>query len=188
MLSVNQMFYGADEPVWLVEGSSSAPVKYHYLGAAHRSYSPPRRFRDPYYESQVSEPYYHSSHRMDYSSPPSRRSPSGYYAPPPVMAYSSINPPPAPLVVPRETAITHTPVVPLTSSAVAPNTPYTLLLKVPICCEGCENRIVKKMLKVPGVMSVICDIDRQRVTVRGTADTDEVLRAAKKAFKKSRLW
>lgn len=64
----------------------------------------------------------------------------------------------------------------------------TLLLKVPICCEGCEKRVVKKLLKVPGVVSVRCDIDRQSVTVRGTADTDEVLREAKKAFKKSRLW
>lgn len=64
----------------------------------------------------------------------------------------------------------------------------TLLLKVPICCEGCERRVVKRLLKVPGVMSVRCDIDLQRVTVRGTADTDEVLKEAKRAFKKSRLW
>ncbi|CAM6121092.1 unnamed protein product [Calypogeia fissa] len=200
MLSVNQMFYGTDEPVWLVDGSSPSPVKYHYVGSAHRE---PRRSRDPhypydgYYDSRVPDPRYGSVPRREYSPSRSRsaRQPSYYNAAPPPPApmatetYSSANPPPAPMVVPIETPITHTPVVPVVDRpAVPPNTPYTLLLKVPICCEGCERRVVKRLLKVPGVATVRCDVDRQRVTVRGTADTDEVLKEAKTAFKKSRLW
>lgn len=196
MLSVNQMFYGTDEPVWLVDGTTPDPVKYHYLGSAHKE--PRRAIRDPYYprdDYYGPDPYYSSAaRRVGRHTPPLSRSvrePSYYNAPPPppmaTKTYSSINPPPAPVVVPSETPITHTPVVPV-SNSVPPNTPYTLLLKVPICCEGCEKRVVKRLLKVPGVALVQCDIDRQRVTVRGTADTDEVLREAKKAFNRSRLW
>lgn len=197
MWSVNQMFHGTDEPVWLVDGSTPEPVKYHYLGSAHTE--PRRTTRDPYYPHDgyyESDPSYSSAaHRGGRFSPPRARSvrhPSYYAAPPPppmkaATTYSSFNPPPAPAVVPVETPISHTPVVQVGDS-VPVDTPYTLLLKVPVCCEGCERRVVKRLLKVPGVTSVSCDIDMQRVTVRGTADTDELLSEAKKAFRRSHLW
>jgi hypothetical protein len=141
MLSVNQMFYGTDEPVWLVDGATPNPVKYHYLGSAHRATAPPpvaRRTRDPYYPYDE-DPYYSSSRRRDaYYNPPTARSvrqPSYYNAPtpPPLVAtvpYSSDNLPPAPVVVPAKTPLTHTPVVPVVPPTVPANIPYVSLLVV----------------------------------------------------------
>jgi hypothetical protein len=144
-----QMFYGTEEPVWLVDGATPSPVKYHYLGSAQTTtVSPPRRrTRDPYYAyDDYGDPYYASSRRRDaYYSPPRSRSvrPPSYYndplPPPPVtpplaalsvapVPYSSANPPPAPAIVPRETPISHTPIVQVVPPTVPLNTPYVRLL------------------------------------------------------------
>lgn len=128
-----QMFYGTDEPVWLVDGTTPEPVKYHYLGSAHKEPRRPTTTRESFYPYDDyyydSDPYYSPAARRGgrYSPQRSRsvRQPSYYNATTPP-TYSSINPPPAPVVVPNETPISHTPVLPVVDS-VPVNTPYVSL-------------------------------------------------------------
>lgn len=61
-------------------------------------------------------------------------------------------------------------------------------LKVPLCCEACEERITNHMLALEGVESVTCDQVKQKVTVRGTASPSEVLRQGRECFKQARFW
>ncbi|CAM6090903.1 unnamed protein product [Calypogeia fissa] len=61
-------------------------------------------------------------------------------------------------------------------------------LNVPICCEGCEERVLSCLIDIYGVDSVKCDQLKQKVTVSGTASPAEVLAACKKLFKRSRWW
>ncbi|CAM6123573.1 unnamed protein product [Calypogeia fissa] len=64
----------------------------------------------------------------------------------------------------------------------------TMELKVPICCEGCEERVLSRLIDIEGVQSVKCDQLKQKVTVSGTASPSEVLNACKKLFKRSKWW
>ncbi|CAM6097158.1 unnamed protein product [Calypogeia fissa] len=64
----------------------------------------------------------------------------------------------------------------------------TVKLKVPLCCEACEERITNYMLALEGVESVTCDQVKQKVTVRGTATPSEVLRQGRECFKHTRFW
>lgn len=64
----------------------------------------------------------------------------------------------------------------------------TMELKVPICCEGCEERVLSRLIDIDGVRSVNCDQEKQKVTVSGTASPAEVLHACKKLFKRSKWW
>lgn len=61
-------------------------------------------------------------------------------------------------------------------------------LKVPLCCEACEERITNHMLALEGVDSVTCDQVKQKVTVRGTASPSEILRQGRECFKQTRFW
>lgn len=64
----------------------------------------------------------------------------------------------------------------------------TVKLKVPLCCESCEERITNHMLALEGVESVTCDQVKQKVTVRGTATPSEILRQGRECFKHTRFW
>ncbi|KAG6554179.1 hypothetical protein Mapa_004095 [Marchantia paleacea] len=61
-------------------------------------------------------------------------------------------------------------------------------LKVPICCEGCVEKMEKKLILMEGVVGVECDVEKQKVTVRGTAKPEAVLKKARKIQKRSDLW
>lgn len=64
----------------------------------------------------------------------------------------------------------------------------SIKLKVPLCCEACEERITNHMLALEGVESVTCDQVKQKVTVRGTASPSEILRQGRECFKNTRFW
>lgn len=64
----------------------------------------------------------------------------------------------------------------------------TIRLKVPICCEACEERITNRLLELGGVQTVTCDQIKQKVIVTGTADPSDILRASKECFKHSKYW
>ncbi|CAM6094976.1 unnamed protein product [Calypogeia fissa] len=64
----------------------------------------------------------------------------------------------------------------------------TIKLKVPLCCEACEERITNHMLALEGVESVTCDQAKQKVTVIGTASPSEVLRQGRECFKNTTFW
>ncbi|KAL2635970.1 hypothetical protein R1flu_007449 [Riccia fluitans] len=65
---------------------------------------------------------------------------------------------------------------------------HTVRLKVPICCEACEERITNHLLDMEGVQSVTCDQIKQKVVVTGSADPAQILRASKECFKHSKYW
>lgn len=64
----------------------------------------------------------------------------------------------------------------------------TVKLKVPLCCEACEERITNHMLALEGVESVTCDQVKQKVTVRGSASPSEVLMQGRECFRNTRFW
>ncbi|KFK34925.1 hypothetical protein AALP_AA5G211700 [Arabis alpina] len=49
-------------------------------------------------------------------------------------------------------------------------------LLVDMDCQGCEKKVRKAISKLDGVDTVEIDVDRQKVTVTGYVDRDEVLK------------
>lgn len=60
-----------------------------------------------------------------------------------------------------------------------------LELKVPMCCNKCEEKVKEHLKELEGVHDVVCDQTKQRVTVAGPVDPFLALRKAKKVKKKS---
>lgn len=60
--------------------------------------------------------------------------------------------------------------------------------RVPLCCEGCQDRIIKHFRHVRGVENVSCDLNRHKVTIQGYAPPNEVLRILRKQFKRAEFW
>ncbi|BBN02068.1 hypothetical protein MPTK1_2g12480 [Marchantia polymorpha subsp. ruderalis] len=61
-------------------------------------------------------------------------------------------------------------------------------LRMPLCCEGCVEKVHKKFTDMDGVASVECNTEKQKVTIRGTAKPEAVLRKAKKILSRSEFW
>ncbi|BBN04104.1 hypothetical protein MPTK1_3g01980 [Marchantia polymorpha subsp. ruderalis] len=64
----------------------------------------------------------------------------------------------------------------------------TVKLKVPLCCEACEERITNHLLDLDGVQAVTCDQIKQKVIVSGTAAPSDILQASRECFKHSKFW
>ncbi|CAK9213857.1 unnamed protein product [Sphagnum troendelagicum] len=45
-----------------------------------------------------------------------------------------------------------------------------LLLKVPMCCDKCEEKVREELNELPGVQTIVCDQSNQKVTVTGHVD------------------
>ncbi|KAG6548240.1 hypothetical protein Mapa_010291 [Marchantia paleacea] len=58
-------------------------------------------------------------------------------------------------------------------------------LRMPLCCEGCVEKVQKKFTDMDGVASVECNTEKQKVTIRGTAKPEAVLKKAKKILSRS---
>jgi copper chaperone CopZ len=56
-----------------------------------------------------------------------------------------------------------------------------LELKVPMCCDKCEEKVKEELEELNGVRSVICDRLNQRVTIIGFVDPLQALKQVKKA-------
>jgi copper chaperone CopZ len=56
-----------------------------------------------------------------------------------------------------------------------------LELKVPMCCDKCEEKVKEELEELDGVRSVICDRYNQRVTIVGFVDPLQALKQVKKA-------
>lgn len=63
-----------------------------------------------------------------------------------------------------------------------------LELRVPMCCEKCEEKVKEELEELEGVRDVICDQYNQRVTVAGFVDPLKALRKVKKVKKKSEFF
>jgi len=51
-------------------------------------------------------------------------------------------------------------------------------------CEGCKKAVNAVLTKVPGVTNIQIDLEKQSVSVEGTADQNTVFEAIKKTGKK----
>lgn len=63
-----------------------------------------------------------------------------------------------------------------------------LEFRVPLCCEGCQDRIIKHFRHARGVETVSCDLNRHKVTIHGYAPPNEVLRILRKQFPRAEFW
>ncbi|BFI24505.1 hypothetical protein AXG93_3137s1080 [Marchantia polymorpha subsp. ruderalis] len=61
-------------------------------------------------------------------------------------------------------------------------------LRMPLCCEGCVERVQKKFKSLKGVASVECSQEKQKVVVRGSATPEEVLKRAQATLSRSSFW
>lgn len=69
------------------------------------------------------------------------------------------------------------------------NKPKVIELKVPLCCESCARKVKRKIEKLDGVeKAVVCDIYEKKVTVKGTAKPEAVLKQAQKVKPDSVMW
>lgn len=75
------------------------------------------------------------------------------------------------------------------SSQYGHNTAVPVLeLKVPMCCDKCQEKVMEALEECDGVEDVICDQYNQRVTVTGFVDPMKALRKVKKVKKKSEFF
>lgn len=63
-----------------------------------------------------------------------------------------------------------------------------LELRVPMCCEKCQEKVKEELEELEGVQDVICDQYNQRVTVTGFVDPHRALKRVKKVKKKSEFF
>nr|PNR27701.1 hypothetical protein PHYPA_029853 [Physcomitrium patens] len=63
-----------------------------------------------------------------------------------------------------------------------------LELKVPMCCEKCQEKVKEELEELEGVQDVICDQLSHRVTVIGFVDPLKALKKVKKVKKKSEIF
>ncbi|KAL2652239.1 hypothetical protein R1flu_020367 [Riccia fluitans] len=61
-------------------------------------------------------------------------------------------------------------------------------LRMPLCCEGCVEKVQRKLKSLKGVASVECSQEKQKVVVRGSASPEDVLKRAKTALPRSTFW
>ncbi|KAG6477347.1 heavy metal-associated isoprenylated plant protein 32-like [Zingiber officinale] len=57
-----------------------------------------------------------------------------------------------------------------------------------ICCDGCQKKVRRVLLRTEGVYEVTIDGEKRKVTVTGTADPATLIRKLNKAGKHAELW
>ncbi|KAL3684133.1 hypothetical protein R1sor_002155 [Riccia sorocarpa] len=194
MYSVNDVFYNSEEQPVRVLGSSyghgssrysdndyshSPRLMHQYSRGRTGAYNNDYRYsrNSSFGRNAYSPPgRYHGSHHTDYRTPESDSYGNSYGS-------SGVYHGQHTSTVPRTYQSTSYYKYATNSYAL-----QTVRLKVPICCEACEERITNRLLAVEGVQSVTCDQIQQKVIVSGTADPSEILRASKDCFKHSKYW
>ncbi|KAG6548242.1 hypothetical protein Mapa_010293 [Marchantia paleacea] len=61
-------------------------------------------------------------------------------------------------------------------------------MRMSFCCEGCVEKVQKKLKIIEGVGSVEINTQSQKVIVRGTAKPAAVLKEAKKIVDRTEFW
>ncbi|KAM3378204.1 heavy metal-associated isoprenylated plant protein 33 [Capsicum galapagoense] len=64
----------------------------------------------------------------------------------------------------------------------------TCVLKVNIHCDGCKQKVKKKLQKIEGVYTVKIDVDQSKVTVTGNVDPATLIKKLVKSGKHAELW
>jgi hypothetical protein len=60
-------------------------------------------------------------------------------------------------------------------------------LRVPLCCVKCEEKVTDGIMLLEGVEEVTCDRTENRVTVKGSANPDKVLKRVRKVKPRAEL-
>ncbi|WJX25481.1 hypothetical protein P8452_14516 [Trifolium repens] len=69
-----------------------------------------------------------------------------------------------------------------------PNALSIVELKVHMDCQGCEERIRRRISKLNGVDNLEIDMEKQKVTVTGYVDKKKVLRIVRRTGRKAEYW
>nr|XP_016496447.1 PREDICTED: uncharacterized protein DDB_G0290685-like [Nicotiana tabacum] len=64
----------------------------------------------------------------------------------------------------------------------------TCVLKVNIHCDGCKQKVKKKLQKIEGVYTVKIDADQSKVTVTGNVDPNTLVKKLVKSGKHAEIW
>lgn len=79
-----------------------------------------------------------------------------------------------------------------THSMLPPLSPKSIELKVPMCCEVCEENVREELTVLEGVKEISIDVGTQKVIVWGHCDVRlepyVVLRAVKKVKHRAEMW
>lgn len=183
MMTSNELFYGDSEPVWVVD---SSPYPRRGRASSYDSEYYGSRPGSGYYRGSSYGPgsdYYTGDRYTDmdgyrgseyYRSRPGYYPADPYYSGSPTSGYGSgydggyYDSKPYDYYDYRK--------------------PSTVVLRAPICCEGCSEEARNALFELRGVRGVYCDVVRERITVTGTAAPADVLMAVRKLHKKARFW
>jgi copper chaperone CopZ len=186
MMTSNELFYGDSEPVWVVDSSPYPRRSRASSYESDRYYSSrPGYYRGNSYSRDAD--YYTGDRYTDidgyrgaeyYRSRPGyyekEYSPDRYYSGSPTSGYGAAY---------DDTYYDSRPY-----DYYDYRRPSTVVMNVPICCEGCCEEARNALFELRGVRSVYCDVKRERVTVTGTAAPADILQAMRKLHKKARFW
>lgn len=64
----------------------------------------------------------------------------------------------------------------------------TCVLKVNVDCHGCRRKVKKILKKIEGVFTVTIEAEHQRVTVKGTADPETLIKKLLRSGKHAEVW
>jgi len=63
-----------------------------------------------------------------------------------------------------------------------------LVLRVPMCCENCIEKVRMSLMGLSGVRGVVCDQYEQKVVISGDVLPEEALRRVRRVKRKSMFW
>ncbi|XP_078433781.1 copper transport protein ATX1-like [Wolffia australiana] len=64
----------------------------------------------------------------------------------------------------------------------------TVVLRVKMSCQGCVGAVKRVLEKMEGVESFDINLDEQKVIVKGSVKSEEVLKTVSKSGKNTELW
>ncbi|KAG6554600.1 hypothetical protein Mapa_003618 [Marchantia paleacea] len=69
-----------------------------------------------------------------------------------------------------------------------PNLQRVVELKVPLCCEGCEEKVRFELTSLDGVNEISVDMETQKVIVKGDIQASTILKTVKRVQNRAELW
>ncbi|BBN01838.1 hypothetical protein MPTK1_2g10650 [Marchantia polymorpha subsp. ruderalis] len=69
-----------------------------------------------------------------------------------------------------------------------PNLQKVVELKVPLCCQGCEENVRFELTSLDGVNEISVDMETQKVIVKGDIQASTILRTVKRVENRAEFW
>ncbi|CAM6103761.1 unnamed protein product [Calypogeia fissa] len=165
MMSVSDFFYGIREPLWIVRTPNSGQKS-----GSNNPQTPQYNPQTPQNNPQTPQ-YNQYNQTPGYNQTPQYNQQALQYSPLQAIPYNVQTP----QSVNRD----------MGGDGIQYNS--VVELKVPVCCEACEERVKHALLNVSGVESVKTDTYTQRVAVKGNVAPADILRICRKLHKRSEL-